>query len=100
LLLLLLTFLVIIRPSGGEPPALSSLSAEIICPLAVIPLIDLGILSPVVSSTIFEPSDSLLGPFRKKLIGVFFFALSIFLRLICLMLGFRRPGDAKLPIST
>jgi len=99
-LLLLLTFLVIAR-SGGEPPALSSLSAEIIYPLAVIPLIDLGILNPVVSSTILPPSDSLPTPFIRKLSPFFFdLPLSMFLRLTCLMLGFLRPGDAKLPIST
>jgi len=99
LLLLLVTFLVF-APSGGEPPALSSLSAEIIYPLAVIPLMDLGILSPVVSSTVL-PSDSVLGPLTKKLIGVFFgLPLLAFLTFTLLTLGFRRPGDTKLPIST
>lgn len=113
LLVLTLAFLVMPTPSPTaawvlssslcrpEAPRLSPSADEIIYPLAVIPLIGLGILTPVVSTYNFWASESPVGPLTRKLIGFFFgLPLSIFLRLTCLMLGFRRPGDAKLPIST
>jgi len=101
LLLLILAFLVMAGASRAEAPTLSPSADEIIYPLAVIPLTTLGILSPVVSTYAFWASESPVGALTRKLIGFFFgLPLSILLRLTCLMLGFRRPGDAKLPAST